>query len=74
MKNRLLVFCALALVVITTITAYNSHTGPARQRDGVMMMTPREKDSLMHRGKEILDALKLDEADVHALSTYLDNR
>ena len=74
MKTFLIVFCSFTLIATTTVFAYNSDKGPAKQKDGITELPSPAIDSVLKRGKELVSKLKYSDEDLQAISVYLNNR
>ena len=74
MKKFLIVFCSVTLVATVTVFAYNSDKGPAKQKDGIAELPRPASDSVLKRGKYLLDHSGFNEQDLKAISTYLNHR
>jgi hypothetical protein len=74
MKNSLVIFCAVILVATLTLFAYNSDKGPARQTDGITELRQHPPDSILRRGKYLVEQMKYNEQDLHAIAAYLYNK
>jgi hypothetical protein len=74
MKKFLIVFCSVTLVTTVTVFAYNSDKGPAKQNDGITELPQPVTDSVLKRGKYLVEQSGFNEKDLTAISTYLKNR
>lgn len=74
MKKFLIVFCSVTLIATITVFAYNSDKGPARQRDGIAELPQPVNDSVVKRGKFLVDHLNYSEEDLNAIATYLNKQ
>ena len=73
MKKFLILFCSITLVATLTVFAYNSDKGPAKQSDGITELPRPVNDSVLQRGKYLVDRLNYDEKDLNAIAAYLRN-
>jgi hypothetical protein len=74
MKNSLVIFCAVVLVAIVTLFAFNSDKGPAKQTDGITELGHPVPDSVLKRGKYLVEQMKYNEKDLSAIAAYLYNK
>jgi len=74
MKHSLVIFCAIILVTTVTLFAYNSDKGPAKQSDGITEMRRPAPDSVLQRGKYLVEQMKYNEQDISAIAAYLYNK
>ena len=74
MKKSLLIFCSVTLIATLTVFAYNSDKGPARQNDGIAELPQPVNDSVVKRGKYLIDRLNYSEQDLKAIAAYLKKR
>lgn len=74
MKKFLLVFCAVTLVIVLTVFAYNSDKGPAKLKDGITELPQPQNDSLLQRGKYLVSQQNYSDQDLQAIAAYLNNR
>jgi hypothetical protein len=74
MKKFLLIFCSVTLVIVLAIFAYNSDKGPAKQKDGISELPQPKNDSLLQRGKYLINKQKYNDQDLQAIAAYLSNR
>ncbi len=74
MKNSLVIFCAVILVATLTLFAYNSDKGPAKQTDGITELRQPSPDSVLQRGKYLVEQMKYNEQDISAIAAYLYNK
>ena len=74
MKKSLIIFCTLTLITTLTVFAYNSEEGPAKQKDGITELPQPANDSLMLRGKYLVNKLNYSKEDLEAIAVYINNR
>jgi len=74
MKKFLIIFCSVTLVTTLTVFAFNSEKGPAKQSDGIAELPRPVNDSVLKRGKYLVDHMNYSEEDLSAIATYLDNK
>lgn len=74
MKKFLIIFCSITLVTTLTVFAFNSEKGPAKQTDGIAELPQPVSDSVLKRGKYLVDNMKYSEQDLNAISIYLSRR
>ena len=74
MKNSLVIICTVILIATLTLFAYNSDKGPARQTDGITELRQPARDSVLQRGKYLVEQMKYNEQDLHAIAVYLYNK
>lgn len=74
MKKFLIVFCSVILVAVISIFAYNSDKGPAKQKDGITEWPLSKNDSLLARGKYLVNQMNYNDQDLQAIAVYLNNR
>lgn len=73
MKQFLLAFCALALVSSISLLAFNSKEGPAKRKDGITEMHI-PSDSILKRGKQLVEKMNYSHDDLDAIALYLDSK
>jgi hypothetical protein len=73
MKKFLVVFCSVTFVAILTIFTYNRDKGPARQSDGIAELPQPGQDSVLKRGKQLVDQMHYSEQDLKAIAAFLNN-
>ena len=71
MKKFLVIFCSITLVATLTVFAYNSDKRPAKQSDGITELRRPVNDSVLKRGKYLVERLNYDDKDLNAISAYL---
>lgn len=74
MKKFLIIFCTLTLITTLTVFAYNSDEGPAKQKDGITELPQPVSDSLILRGKFLVDKMNYSKEDLEAIAAYINNR
>lgn len=74
MKTFLIVFCSFALVAMITIFAYNSDKGPGKLKEGITELPQPLNDSLIYRGKYLVDRMNYNDQDLKAIELYLDSK
>jgi len=74
MKKFLIVFCSVTLLAVVTVFAYNSDKGPAKQKDGITELRQPANDSVLKRGKDLVDKLNYSQEDLKAIAVYLNNK
>jgi hypothetical protein len=74
MKKSLIIFCTLTLITTLTVFAYNSEEGPVRQKDGITELPQPVNDSLVLRGKYLVDKMNYSKEDLKAIAVYINNR
>jgi hypothetical protein len=74
MKKFLLVCLPVLLIAILTAFAYNSDKGPAKQTDGITELPQQKNDSLLLRGKHLINSMHYSDQDLQAIALYLRNR
>ena len=74
MKKFLIIFCSVTLIATVTVFAYNSDKGPAKQTDGITELPQPTDDSILNRGKYLVDHSNYSEQDLQAIAAYLDNK
>lgn len=74
MKSFLIVFCSMALIGTLTLFAYNSEKGAPRQKDGIIELPLPLHDSLVQRGKVLVNSMNYSERDLAAIAAYLNSK
>jgi len=74
MKKFLIVFCSVTLIAVLTMFAYNSDKGPAQQKDGITELPQPKNDSVVKRGKYLLDKMNYSQQDLEAIIIYLKSK
>ena len=57
-----------------TLFVYNSDKGPARQKEGIMELPQPQNDSMVNRGKNLVNRMNYSEQDLQAIAAYLNSR
>ena len=73
MKQFLIVFCSIALISAITLLAYNSEEGVAKRTEGIAD-TPIHSDSLLKRGRQLVNKMNYSETDLDAIAAYLNKK
>lgn len=74
MKKFLLVFGSVILVTVFAVFAYNSENGAPKQQDGISQWPQMKNDSLVKKGKLLIQKMKYNDQDLQAITLYLNNR
>jgi hypothetical protein len=74
MKKFLIVFCSVILIAVVTVFAYNSGKGPAKQKDGITELPQPGNDSLIARGKYLVEKMNYSDRDLEAVAVYLNSK
>jgi hypothetical protein len=61
---------------MTTLTffVYNKDKRPVKEGDGITELPQNIEDSLVQRGKNLIDSLNYNERDLKAIAAYLSSR
>lgn len=73
MKKFLVIFCSLTVMATVTLFSYNKDKGPARQKDGITELPQSTQDSVLKRGKQLVNQLHYSDGDLQAIAAYLNN-
>ena len=68
MKKTLIIFCSVLLVIVLTVTVYNSSKGPSKLSEGITELPLPVQDSLAERGKALIN--KMTSEDRKAVAAY----
>jgi len=74
MKKSLIVFCAVTLIAVLTLFAYNSDKGLAKQKNGIAELPQPVSDSVLQRGKYLVDKMNYSDQDIEAIAAYLNSK
>jgi hypothetical protein len=74
MKTTLTLFCSVALIAIVMEFSFNSDKGPALQSDGISELKTPAADSLVMRGKRLIDPMHYTDQDLQAIAAFLNSR
>ena len=71
MKKFWIVFSSSALIITASAFAYNSKKGDAKQKEGIAEWPQVQNDSLIQRGKHLVDQMHYSDQDLQAVAEYL---
>ena len=71
MKKFWIVFSSFALIITALAFAYNSKTGDTKQKEGITEWPQIQNDSLIQRGKQLVDQMHYSDQDLQAVTEYL---
>jgi hypothetical protein len=74
MKNSLIIFCSVALIVTLAVFAFNTDKGPVQQSDGINELQLPAADTLVLRGRALIAPMHYTDQDLKAIAAYLNTR